>query len=82
MRKRTYLIVIFANEIQSISASNVKKVIQYVNIAPIICNSYIFAYTLNDLKKEKKRAWRCRCMNMENQQVICVLIFSWNYSVL
>ena len=30
--------------------SNIKRVIQYVYIAAVMCHSYIAAYTLNDLK--------------------------------
>ena len=53
MCKQAYLIVVFANENQSISVTNVKRVIQHVNIAPVMSHITIAEYTINDLNKKK-----------------------------
>ena len=50
MYKQAYLIVVFANKIQSMTVSDVKRVIPHVYIAPVMCLSFIAEYTVNNLK--------------------------------
>lgn len=64
MCKQAYLIVVIANEVQSISVPNVKRVIHYIYVAPVMCHSFIAAYTINDLKNPPYRVLVIHILNL------------------